>query len=104
MESAEFTQTKSLILRILVSSEIHMVLADLQTIRGTTENFCCFTNYKLFYKSEDYAPASKCDVLTALHTRRLRIDQCFRKQSTSQGIMGQWLVLLFSLKMSTAQR
>lgn len=69
MESAEFTHTESLILRILVSSVIHMVLADLQT-RGTTENLCYFTNYKLFYKSDDYAPATECDVLTALHTRR----------------------------------
>lgn len=62
--SSVYTDTN--ILRF--GSEVYMVLADLQTIRGTTVNLCYFTNYKLFYKSEDYAPATECDVLTVLYT------------------------------------
>lgn len=64
VESVQFIQTQRF------SSEVYRVLADLQTIRGTPLNLCYFTNYKLFYKSEDYVPAAECDVLTVLYTRR----------------------------------
>lgn len=101
MESAEFTHTKSLILRILVSSVIHMVLLICRQYEGPQR--ICVILQIISYLKIMHQPQS---VVFSQHcTHAAERQACvFRKQSASQGIMGQWLVLLFSLKMSTAQR
>lgn len=51
----------------------------------------------LFYKSEDYAPAAQCDVLTVLHTTRLNDRPVFLEAVCLPGDYGPVVsVTLFS--------